>query len=585
MTGSPSHTAAHGKRARLDLGDSASGERPLDYLAPEDDLTHGTGPTQDVNLVSDHLDQESQGSPRLGTTDAVGDTEDPASGSSSQQHDQVFNATLSSEPPGQPLENEDTQQGDESAYTGPDAHPDDHPGGPNDWCPDDLVPHLDALRVSMEFIRGLRRASLDNDLIPADVRDRLRSPIAESPSIDKHLRLSIDGFLLSINGSHATYDKFCAAVRRFSPDAEPLSYDRLKRTVTELTGVVSVMTDMCFESCVAFSGPFSELRACPECSTPRYETVRRGNKLVTVPRKQALTIPVGPQIQAQYRSPEGAWNMAHRRRAMGTLLARLRDGGSIDVYDDVYCSSILLEAAKRGTLMPDDVVLMLSIDGAQLYQSKQSDCWIYIWVLLDLAPDLRYKKKYVLPGGFIPGPNKPKNLDSFVYTGLHHLSALQRDGLRIWDCQTGRVFTSRLFFFLGTADGPGLAALHGQVGHHGAFGCREYCGLKGRHKPGGPHYYPALMKPLDYELPGCNHGDVDIYRLPRASSELYMDNLNRLLRCESETQFKQVRKETGLCKPSLFLGLDHHHSSGLPGCLAIDHMHIIQPLVSGGLCN
>jgi len=127
---------------------------------------------------------------------------------------------------------------------------------------------------------------------------------------------------------------------------------------------------------------------------------------------------------------------------MDPLLARLHAGGSIDTYDDVYCSSILLNAALRGDLTANDTVLMLSIDGVQLYQSKQSDCWIYIWVLLDLAPNLRYKKKYVLPGGFIPGPNKPKNLDSFVYTGLHHLSALQRDGLRVWDCQTGHVFTS-----------------------------------------------------------------------------------------------------------------------------------------------
>ena len=285
------------------------------------------------------------------------------------------------------------------------------------------------------------------------------------------------------------------------------------------------MTDMCYKSCVAFTRPFLELCACPECSLARYETVTQGNKLVPIPRKQALTIPVGPQIQAQFRSRESAWNMGHRRRVMDALLARLREGGSIDVYDDVYCSSTLLEAAMHGDLMPDNVVLMLSIDGAQLYQSKQSDCWIYIWVLLDLAPNLHYKKKYVLPGGFIPSPNKPKNLDSFVYTGLHHLSALQRDGLCVWDCLTGHVFTSRPFFFLGTADGPGLAALHGQVGHHGAFGCRVYCGLKGRHKPGGPHYYPTLLKPIDYNLPGCDHGDVDVYRLPKASTKLYHDNL------------------------------------------------------------
>ena len=203
-----------------------------------------------------------------------------------------------------------------------------------------------------------------------------------------------------------------------------------------------------------------------------------------MPCKQAITIPVRPQIQGQYRSPEGTWNMGHWACIMGPLAAKLLAGGSRDIYNNVYCSSTLLGAAMHGDLTSDDTVLMLSIDGAQLFESKQSDFWLYIWVLLDLAPDLWYKKKYVLPGGFILGPKKPKNLNSFMYTGLHHLSALQRDGLHVWDCQTGHIFTLCPFFFLGTADGPGPAALHGQVGHHGAFECQEYCGLRGRHKPG-----------------------------------------------------------------------------------------------------
>ena len=105
---------------------------------------------------------------------------------------------------------------------------------------------------------------------------------------------------------------------------------------------------------------------------------------------------------------------------------------------------------------------MLSIDSAQLYQSKQLDCWIYIWVLLDLAPNLQYKK-YVLPGGFIPGLKKPKNLDSFVYTGLHHLSVLQRDGLHIWNCSMGHVFTSHPFFFWALLMAPGLLHSMGRL--------------------------------------------------------------------------------------------------------------------------
>ena len=107
------------------------------------------------------------------------------------------------------------------------------------------------------------------------------------------------------------------------------------------------------------------------------------------------------------------------------------------------------------------------------------------------------------------------------------------------------------------------------------FGCWEYCRLKGRHKPGGLHYYPALLKPLDYDLPGCNHGDVNIYRLPQASVQLYFENLHHLIPCAMDAEFKLICKETGICKASLFVGLSQEWSSELPGCLAINHMHII----------
>ena len=78
-------------------------------------------------------------------------------------------------------------------------------------------------------------------------------------------------------------------------------------------------------------------------------------------------------------------------------------------------------------------VLLLSMDGAQLYKSKQSDCWIYVWILVDLGPDKCYKIWNILPGGVIPGPNPLGDLDSFLFPGLAHLSALQHEGLHIWD--------------------------------------------------------------------------------------------------------------------------------------------------------
>lgn len=67
---------------------------------------------------------------------------------------------------------------------------------------------------------------------------------------------------------------------------------------------------------------------------------------------------------------------------------------------------------------------MFSIYGAQLHENEKSDCWMYIWIVPDLASNYRYKKQFVLPGAIIPGPKKSKFIESFLYPGFHHLSAL-----------------------------------------------------------------------------------------------------------------------------------------------------------------
>ena len=103
--------------------------------------------------------------------------------------------------------------------------------------------------------------------------------------------------------------------------------------------------------------------------------------------------------------------------------------GYLGEYSDVLHGTDLIEAFRDIHIGEDDLVLMFSMDGAQLYAQKQSACWIYIWVLFNLAPDRWYKKKHVFIGGFIPSSNNPKNTDSFLFPGLYHLAALQTEGL------------------------------------------------------------------------------------------------------------------------------------------------------------
>ena len=193
---------------------------------------------------------------------------------------------------------------------------------------------------------------------------------------------------------------------------------------------------------------------------------------------------------------------------------------------------------------------------------------------MNLSPERRYKKKHVLIGGFIPGPNNPKNVDSFLFPGLQHLAGLQKEGLKIWDASLQREIHSNIFLALLTADGPGMMHITGLVGYHGKHGCQLYCGMQGRREPAGKHYFPALLKPQGYDVEGCTHDDIDITDLPKPSRAKYIDNLCYLVASPNETQYRTHRLATGISRPSIFSGLDQSRTLGLPYSAGSDIMHL-----------
>lgn len=430
---------------------------------------------------------------------------------------------------------------------------------------------LEELQTAQAYIELLKAATLDESPLDIETLARLRNPLNDVLDLDPDLRLSIDLFLASINGSQQTYTDARAGVLRRHPEDEILSHAQMKSRLVELTGVTSIRDDMCVNSCMAFTGPNKDLTHCsePNCNQPRY--LPNG-----AARQQFHTIPLGPQLQALWRTEEGARNMRHRSERTAEILAEMEaNGNSIPVLDDVYCGSDYIAAVRRGDITTDDMVLIFSIDGAQLYESKQSDCWIYIWIICDLSPELRYKKKYVLPGGFIPGPFKPKHPDSYLYTGLHHVSALQKEGLMVWDALEKRFFRSFIYLLLDTADGPGMQYLNGLVGHSGAYGCRLYCPVKSRHKPGVGIYYPAHLKPDNYTVHGCDHPDVDVKHIPRPSTAEYEHNLRHVLQSQTIAQYKQRRLATGISKQSIFSGLPSNRTLPVPHSFPADLMHLV----------
>ena len=313
---------------------------------------------------------------------------------------------------------------------------------------------------------------------------------------------------------------------------------------------------MCINSCAAFTGPFAHLERCPLCCEHRYdqERLRKSNGKNKIPRKVFTTFPLGPQLQARWRNAQMAEKMRYRRHKTRELLQK-RACGEDYIYDDILCGTDYLDAVEDGTIQDSDEVVMLSIDGAQLFRNKKSDCWIYIWVVLDLAPDERYKLRNILPGGIIPGPKNPKDLDSFLFPGLAHVSAVQKEGLHLWDGLDRTDLTSFIFLLLVLTDAVAAAQVSGAVGHHGKRGCRVFCGLAGRNKPGGPHYYPVLLRPLDSDEIRSNHPDANINNLPGADPTTYREELRRVISSPTEAEYRRRRLETGIRKESLFGGI------------------------------
>ncbi|PCH37324.1 hypothetical protein WOLCODRAFT_83841, partial [Wolfiporia cocos MD-104 SS10] len=139
--------------------------------------------------------------------------------------------------------------------------------------------------------------------------------------------------------------------------------------------------------------------------------------------------------------------------------------GELAMISNYIHGSDYLKAVIHGDIKDEDICLMFSIDGMQIYAFKLSDCWMFIWVLLDYAPDICYKKTHIMPGGFTPGPRNPKNVDSFLLPSLSHVAIFmgQSEKLKICTEQCG-LYESKLYIVFGAADGPGMTYLNGTIG-------------------------------------------------------------------------------------------------------------------------
>ncbi|KAG2741139.1 hypothetical protein P692DRAFT_201678678, partial [Suillus brevipes Sb2] len=119
---------------------------------------------------------------------------------------------------------------------------------------------------------------------------------------------------------------------------------------------------MCINTCLAFTGPYSELDQCPRCGEDRWDA-KKSTDRKKVARQTFDTFPVGPQLQALWRHPDHAEKMRWREQRTKEILEEIgMTDGSPSIYEDVLHGKEYLDACQSGKIKEGDPVLMFSID-------------------------------------------------------------------------------------------------------------------------------------------------------------------------------------------------------------------------------
>ncbi|KAF9063517.1 hypothetical protein BDP27DRAFT_1188848, partial [Rhodocollybia butyracea] len=154
---------------------------------------------------------------------------------------------------------------------------------------------VEDIRIAQQYINTLRAASLKNGDLDEATLDLLSHPIQEpfvlgETDDNKDLFLSMELFLGLINGSQDEYTAAATAFKRRCPEVNPLSYERVRKQVLEISGVRPIVNDMCPNSCMAYTGPFAEHNSCIKCGESRYWP---GTE---IRRQEFHTLPIAPYI-------------------------------------------------------------------------------------------------------------------------------------------------------------------------------------------------------------------------------------------------------------------------------------------------
>src|SRR6266498_1954575 len=192
-----------------------------------------------------------------------------------------------------------------------------------------------------------------------------------------------------------------------------LSLYKIKKYLKDITGLVPVFYDMCKNSCICYTGQYETYQNCPICESTRLDIREKAKKIMPY-------LSIKDRLQIQFND---------RNRAKELLYCHeyiINKHNDNDDLDDIFDGKIYKELVKENLFNDKrDIAFTASCDGYQIFKQKTDDCWLFLMINNNLDPSLRVKKENLMIPFLIPGPNQPKDFNTFLQPFIDEIKELE----------------------------------------------------------------------------------------------------------------------------------------------------------------
>lgn len=344
-----------------------------------------------------------------------------------------------------------------------------------------------------------------------------------------------------------------------------------KARVEFLAAYRPVAYDCCINSCICYVGPHEMKTHCPYCK----EACKNSNGRA---RKTFTYSPIIPRLKAYFKNQEMINLMKYRGNFVSDpdVVKDILDGENYIRLKQEY---VTLGGVKQGhKFFSDDrdIALGLSLDGFCPFKRRNQTCWPLILFNYNLPPDLRFLLRYILCVGVIPGPQKPKDADSFAYPLIVELLEFLR-GIATFDTERNELFALHAYLVAVFGDIPAISMIMRMKGHNAIFPCRM-CMIKGVRMPdtrNTTHYVPLNRANHPTVLETGDNIEISLYNsadLPLRTHEQFLEQARNVQLAPTGAEEQRRAKACGIKGIPV---LSHLPSLSFPSSFPFDFMHLI----------